>query len=166
MSTASDGALAARLVGAWVLEAYEAEDADGIVRQPFGPAPVGLLVYGADGRMAVQVMDPRRPRWERRVAEAERRAQMTAGADGYIAYAGRYEVEADGGAPTIVHHVEISLVPNWVGRAQRREAVLDGDRLRLTAEPPEVAGRTTIPRLMWRRDGAGARGALIPPRGR
>jgi hypothetical protein len=146
--------LAERLVGAWVLEVYEAEDPDGTLREPFGPAPVGLLVYGADGRMAVQVMDPRRPRWERRAPEAARRAQMSAAADGYIAYAGRYEVE-ETAAPTVVHHVEISLVPNWVGRAQRRAAVLDGDRLRLTAEPLEVAGRTTIPRLTWRRDGAG-----------
>jgi hypothetical protein len=154
MSAARDPTLAARLVGAWVLETYVAEDPDGTLREPFGPAPVGLLVCGADG-LAVQVMDPRRPRWERRVPEAERRADLTAGAEGYIAYAGRYEVEADGGTPTVVHHVEISLVPNWVGRAQRREAVLDGDRLRLTAEPLEVAGRTAIPRLTWRRDGGG-----------
>jgi hypothetical protein len=153
MSAAGDPALAARLVGAWVLETYEAEDPDGTVREPFGPAPLGLLVYGADGRMAVQAMDLRRPRWERHASEAERRAQITAGADGYIAYAGRYEVEAGGGPPTVVHHVEISLVPNWVGRAQRRQAVLDSDRLRLTAESIEVAGRTTIPRLTWRRDG-------------
>jgi hypothetical protein len=150
----SSPSLAERLVGAWVLEAYEAEDPDGTLREPFGPAPLGLLGYGADGRMAVQVMDPRRPRWERRAPEGARRAQMSAAADGYIAYAGRYEVE-EAAAPTVVHHVEISLVPNWVGRAQRRAAVLDGDRLRLTAEPLEVAGRTTIPRLTWRRDGAG-----------
>jgi hypothetical protein len=104
--------------------------------------------------MAVQVMDPRRPRWKRRAPDAARRAQMSAAADGYIAYAGRYEVE-ETAAPIVVHHVEISLVPNWVGRAQRRAAALDGDRLRLTAEPLEVAGRTTIPRLTWRRDGAG-----------
>jgi hypothetical protein len=153
----SGATLAERLVGAWVLEAYEAEEPDGSLRAPFGPAPVGLLVYGADGRMAVQVMDPRRPRWERRAPEDERRRQLTAAVDGYIAYAGRYEVE-DGAVPTVVHHVEISLVPNWVDRPQRRTAVLDGDRLQLTAQPLEVAGRTTIPRLTWRRDGTGAAG--------
>jgi hypothetical protein len=105
--------------------------------------------------MTVQVMDPRRPRWERRAPEDERRAQVTAAADGYIAYAGRFEVE-ETAVPTVIHHVEISLVPNWVGRPQRRTVALDGDRLRLTAPPLEVAGRTTIPRLTWRRDGRGA----------
>jgi len=144
------GSLAERLVGAWILEAYEAEDPDGSVRAPFGPAPAGLLVYGADGRMTVQVMDPRRPGWERRVDGPERLRQMGAGAEGYIAYAGRFDVEEDP-VPTVVHHVELSLVPNWVGRPQRRTAVLEGDRLRLTAQPLEVAGRTTIPRLTWRR---------------
>jgi lipocalin-like protein len=148
--------LAARLVGTWLLEAYEAEDPDGTVSAPFGPDATGLLVYGADGRMAVQVMDPRRPRWDRRASEADRRAQVTAAADGYIAYAGRFEVE-ETPVPTVLHHVEWSLVPNWVGRPQRRAVVLDGDRLRLTAQPLEVAGRTTIPRLTWRRDGAAGR---------
>jgi len=61
-----------------------------------------------------------------------------------------FDVEEDP-VPTVVHHVELSLVPNWVGRPQRRTAVLEGDRLRLTAQPLEVAGRTTIPRLTWRR---------------
>src|ERR1700754_5082688 len=99
--------LAERLVGAWILEAYEAEDPDGSVRTPFGSAPVGMLVYGPDGRMAVQVMDPRRPRWERRAAGAERLRQRGESAEGYIAYAGRYAVEEDL-VPTVVHHVEIS----------------------------------------------------------
>ena len=103
--------LAERLVGAWILEAYEAEDPDGSVRAPFGPAPAGLLVYGADGRMAVQVMDPRQRLGAPR-GRARAPAPMGTGADGYIAYAGRFDVEEDP-VPTVVHHVELSLVPNW-----------------------------------------------------
>ena len=45
--------------------------------------------------MAVQVMDPRRPAWERRADEPERLRQMGTGATGYIAYAGRFDVEED-----------------------------------------------------------------------
>lgn len=139
-----------RLVGAWVLESYEACDPDGSVHEPFGPDPVGLLVYGADGRMAVQAMDPRRPRWTRGAPEDQRRAERTAAADGYIAYAGRFELE-DGEEPVVVHHVETSLVPNWVGRPQRRAVALDGDRLRLTAPALDVGGRAGVPVLTWRR---------------
>ena len=139
-----------RLVGSWVLESYEARDPDGAVHEPFGPAPVGLLVYGADGRMAVQAMDPRRPRWTRDASEDQRRAERTAAADGYIAYAGRFEVQ-DGEEPVVVHHVETSFVPNWVGRPQRRAVALDGDRLRLTAPALNVGGRAAVPVLTWRR---------------
>jgi hypothetical protein len=142
-----------RLVGSWVLESYEARDPDGTVHAPFGPEPVGLLVYGADGRMAVQAMDPRRPAWARDAPDEERAAERAAAADGYIAYAGRFEVE-DGDAPVVVHHVETSLVPNWVGRPQRRAVALDGDRLQLTAPALDVGGRTTTPVLTWRRGAA------------
>ena len=142
-----------RLVGAWVLESYEARDPDGTTREPFGPEAAGLLVYGADGRMTVQVMDPRRPRWEREPTEVERQAERAAAADGYIAYAGRFEVE-EGEEPFVVHHVEITLVPNWVGRPQRRAVALDGDRLQLTAPALDVGDGTTVPVLTWRRAGA------------
>lgn len=144
------GTLAERLVGTWVLEAYETRDAEGGAGAPFGPEATGLLIYGADGRMAVQVMDPRRPRWTRGAPEPEWLAQRAAAADGYIAYAGRFEVEA-GDPPTVVHHVEVSLVPNWVGREQRRALALDGDCLRLTAPAERVAGRDATPVLTWRR---------------
>jgi hypothetical protein len=101
--------LAERLVGTWLLEAYVSDEPDGTVREPFGPDATGVLVYLPDGRMAVQVMDPRRPRWARGADGDERRAQVAAAAEGYIAYAGRFEVE-DGPPAVVVHHVEISLV--------------------------------------------------------
>ncbi len=147
--------LAERLVGAWILESYEADGPDGTVSTPFGPDATGLLVYGADGRMTVQVMDPRRPRWERRAAEDERRAQVTAAADGYIAYAGRFEVEetrrADGHPPrrdqSRPELGRAAAAPH--GRARRQPAAPD-------RQPLEVAGRTTIPRLTWRRSASAA----------
>jgi Lipocalin-like domain len=57
----------------------------------------------------------------------------------------------DGEEPVVVHHVETSLVPNWVGRPQRRAVALDGDRLRLTAPALDVGGRAAVPVLTWRR---------------
>ena len=150
-----------RLVGSWALDSYEARDPDGTVHEPFGPEPAGLLVYGADGRMTVQAMDPRRPSWDRDAADEQRSAERTTAVDGYIAYAGRFEVE-DGPEPVVVHHVEISLVPNWVGRPQRRAVALDGDHLRLTGPPLDVGAGPAVPVLTWRRDAA----APLPPSGR
>lgn len=46
-----------------------------------------------------------------------------------MAYAGTYEIDGN----SVVHYVDISLFPNWIGGEQRRIARLDGDRLALLA---------------------------------
>ncbi len=134
-------ALAARLVGAWSLVAYEAIAPDGTVEHPLGRNAAGLLVYTAGGLMTVQLMRPGRPPWTRDAAPSP---------EGYLAYAGRYEV--DEAARTVTHHVELSLLPDWVGRPQVREADLDGDRLRLTTPPSRIGDReAAVARLTWQR---------------
>ena len=67
----------------------------------------------------------------------------------FIAYSGRFRV--DGG--DVIHQVEMSLFPNWVGTTQRRHVALeaDGDRLVLTSDPFVVRGRLGVQRLTWER---------------
>lgn len=133
--------LTAGLVGAWELVAYEAITHDGgETEHPLGDDAAGLLVYTDGGRMSVQIMRRHRPRWTSRTPPS---------AEGYLAYAGRWE--ADESARTVTHHVELSLLPNWIGRAQVRAAELEGDRLRLTAPPDRIGGREAVARLAWRR---------------
>jgi hypothetical protein len=50
-----------------------------------------------------------------------------------------------------VHHVELSLFPNWVGSDQERWVELAGDRLTLSASPLLLAGKQQVPRLVWER---------------
>jgi hypothetical protein len=133
--------LATGLVGAWELLAYEATAEDGgEIEHPLGDDAAGLLVYIGGGLMSVQLMRRDRPRWTPGAAPS---------AEGYLAYAGRWEV--DEAARTVTHHVELSLLPNWVGRPQVRQADLAGDRLRLTAPPERIGGRVAVARLSWRR---------------
>jgi len=67
----------------------------------------------------------------------------------FVAYAGRYRIEGD----AIVHTVETSLFPNWVGTTQRRLWTLSGDGGTLTLESPPIAlrGVTRRQRLTWTR---------------
>lgn len=58
--------------------------------------------------------------------------QVRAAYIGYVAYFGTYDVAADGSS--LVHYVEGSLNPDWVGGEQRRALRFDGDRLILSAE--------------------------------
>jgi Lipocalin-like domain len=51
----------------------------------------------------------------------------------------------------VVHHVELSLFPNWVGSDQQRWVGLAGDRLTLRASPLLLAGKRQVPRLVWER---------------
>jgi hypothetical protein len=58
----------------------------------------------------------------------------------------------------VIHHVELSLVPNWVGSDQERWVELAGDRLTLSASPLLLSGKQQVPCLVWERvdpDGPG-----------
>jgi hypothetical protein len=48
-----------------------------------------------------------------------------------------------------VHHVKLSLFPNWVASDQERSAQLAGDRLTLSASPLLLAGKQQD--LTWER---------------
>jgi hypothetical protein len=67
--------------------------------------------------------------------------------EGFVAYVGRYSSHSD----RVVHHVELSLFPNWVGSDQERAVQLAGDRLTLSASPLLLAGKLQVPRLVWER---------------
>jgi hypothetical protein len=66
---------------------------------------------------------------------------------GFVSYAGRYSFLGD----RVIHHVELSLFPNWVGSDQQRSVELTGDRLVLSASPLLLAGKHEVPRLVWER---------------
>ncbi len=56
--------------------------------------------------------------------------------DTYVSYCGRYEFQGD----VVIHHVELSLFPNWVGVDQERLAELRGNRLTLSTRPMVLGG--------------------------
>jgi hypothetical protein len=67
--------------------------------------------------------------------------------EGFVAYAGYYSFHGD----RVVHHVELSLFPNWVGSDQERWVELAKDLLILSASPLLLAGKQQVPRLVWER---------------
>ncbi|PYR88670.1 MAG: hypothetical protein DMF84_27290 [Acidobacteria bacterium] len=134
----------ARLVGTWRLVLYETVDEAGRRSRPYGDA-VGRLTYDPDGNMTGQVMRPNRAP----VSLGEGNAQQVRAAYiGYIAYFGTYEIAGDGQA--VVHRVEGSLNPAWVGGNQVRAMRFDGDRLILHATV-EKGGAIVRHELTWER---------------
>ncbi|MDQ1257860.1 MAG: hypothetical protein QG656_2468 [Candidatus Hydrogenedentes bacterium] len=137
-----------QMAGTWRLVSFNIQDANGQTTYPFGEDAQGRLIYEANGRMAVQLMDPSRPDFVSPDPIAATEAEMRAAFDGYTAYYGTYSVDPE--AKTIVHHVETSLIPNWVGTDQQREFEYDGKLLTLKGSLLLGGVQGTV-RLVWER---------------
>jgi hypothetical protein len=146
-------ATAADFVGTWRLLEYSFIHEDGAVEHPWGAAVCGYLIYSAEGYMSGN-LSPARD-WQSRSARlaAAFKAHDGAGAlrsarrREYIAYTGRYTVEGD----TITHHVETSLIPNWIGKPEVRYYRLEGDRLTLRTGQIRSGIHSVIAELAWAR---------------
>jgi hypothetical protein len=121
------------------------------VDYPYGSRPVGLIAYEKDGCMAVQVMGERRALFSTLdkssgTVEETRNAFLS-----YEAYFGTFEVDEATGS--VIHRVEASLFPNWIGTEQRRRASISGSRLTLETPPLPYEGSMMTRALVWERIG-------------
>ena len=137
------------LVGTWCLVSCEVRDDAGRVSHPWGPDAVGYLLYTADGHVAVNLMSAGRPRFAGDDIKGGTAAEKVLAAETYAAYCGTYELRGD----VVVHRIEVSFFPNWIGE-QERLVELAGDRLTLGTRPLPVGGREQTFRLVWERVGA------------
>jgi Lipocalin-like domain len=135
------------LVGGWRLVSWENRAADGQVTYPMGPDPNGYVIYAADGRFSVTISRRGRAGFAAGDLLGGTIEEQARAVEDFVAYAGRYSFHGD----RVVHHVELSLFPNWVGSDQKRWVELAGDRLTLSASPLLLAGKQQVPRLVWER---------------
>ena len=96
------GTPATAIIGSWRLVSYEDRDSDGVAAYPYGRTPAGMLVYDATGHMAIQIMKQPPPHvasadWDKFTVN-----ERVALYDGYVAYFGRYEVDASRGV--VIHY--------------------------------------------------------------
>jgi Lipocalin-like domain len=135
------------LVGAWRLVSWENQAADGQLTYPMGTDPIGYVLYTADGRFSVTISRAGRAGFAAGDLLDGTAGEKAWAMESFVAYAGRYSFHGD----RVIHHVELSLFPNWVGSDQQRWVELAGDRLTLTASPLLLAGKQQVPRLVWER---------------
>lgn len=139
----------AQLLGAWRLLAWEAIGEDGTIDHPMGDDPQGVVVYTPDGTMMTTLGRAGRTPITGGDMLAGPDQERVAAFGSFIAYQSRFRM--DGG--DVIHQVEMSLFPNWVGTAQRRhvEVSPDGRSLVLSSDPILVRGRMSRQRLAWER---------------
>jgi len=136
------------LVGVWKLVEYSTADPDSGERfHPFGRNATGYLMYTAGGRMSALLQAENRPRFSggnRINAPVEQRAEAFSSS---TAYMGRYTFEGE----RVIHHVELSTNPDWVGADQLRYPKIDGNRLVITTPPLPTRpdGKLRVSTLVW-----------------
>jgi len=147
--TPEEDAIRAGLVGAWRLLTWESIDDAGAVDHPMGPDAEGVVVYTPDGTMMTTLGRRGRMPITGDDMLAGPDAERLASFGSFIAYTARFRIE--GG--DVIHQVEMSLFPNWVGTAQRRHVQLaaDGRSLILSSDPFLLRGRMSRQRLSWER---------------
>jgi hypothetical protein len=135
------------LVGTWRLISWENRSLDGEVSHPLGQDASGYIAYNEDGYVFVAIMRSGRTPFAAGDLLSGTTAEKAAAAETYVSYCGRYEFHGD----TVIHHVELSLFPNWVGVAQERLVTIDGNRLTLSTRPLLLEGRQQTAHLRWER---------------
>ncbi len=112
------------IVGAWRLKSFVRVTADGAQYDQLGAHPDGYLLYSADGRMSVLMVDGDRPAPKHSPPDPAERAALH---ETMLAYAGTYRVDGD----KIVHHIEMAWDQTRIGSDQVRFFSFDGGQLRL-----------------------------------
>jgi hypothetical protein len=134
-------------VGAWRLLSFEMRTTEGQVSYPFGRDAVGYIMYTENGYMSVAFMSANRRRYASGDILGGSTEEKVAAVDSYISYCGRYKVQGN----KVIHHVEASLFPNWIGMDQERFFRLDGNKLYLSTPPTLVSGKQQTSYLIWER---------------
>lgn len=114
-------------LGTWHLVGWSVQYDDGTLHKPFGDNPSGVLVYSADGGMAVCLHDPNP------LSEVPT-----------FAYAGRYHIEND----KIIHEVLSGTATSMIGSTAVREAEITDQSMVLSVKS---AKRRRHDRISWRR---------------
>jgi len=140
------------LIGTWRLLEWTFTVDDSRPTRPWGGNPAGLLTYTEDGRMSASLMSNGRPGAPTRTLSAAPIEIRAAAAAGYLSYAGSYSMDGN----DVLHHIELSLMPNWVGTTERRliewAPSENGFDLILSTPPTKTdGGRLAVNRLHWER---------------
>lgn len=119
------------IIGTWTLLGYWTQYSGGEKFYPLGRDARGYITYTDAGFMMGTMQRAGPPKFavsDRLQASVEEKVRAF---DDYVTYCGRWDAEGD----DMIHHIELSLLPNWIGESQRRHARWHGpDRVDLVGE--------------------------------
>ncbi len=133
------------LVGTWKLLSLELRLPDGLTKYPWGKDVVGQLLYSSDGYMSGSFMKRDRSNFAATDIMAGTPPEFAAAMKSYVGYAGAYRIEGN----RVIHHVTVSLFPNWIGTDIDRFWEIQGHKLTLNTPPLVFGGIAGTAALVW-----------------
>ncbi|MFH1178751.1 MAG: lipocalin-like domain-containing protein [Candidatus Bathyarchaeota archaeon] len=130
-------------IGTWKLVSVETRREDGSLHRK--GTRTGYIIYSADGYMSVAFMKEGRKVFAAGDIRGGTVEEKVEAIDGYVSYCGKYEVAED----RVIHDIEVSLFPNWVGDKQERFYRFEGDTLTLSTPLQLVGGINLSSHLVW-----------------
>ncbi len=134
-----------QFIGTWRLISCEIRDSEGQVSYPFGEDALGFLIYTDDGYMSGTLMRANRPHFAVGDVLGGTLEEQAMATQTYLAYCGRYEIQDN----KVIHHVESSLFPNWVGVDQARFFEFKEGKLVLSTPQILASGKESVGYLIW-----------------
>jgi len=151
--------------GVWKLTEWSVtQNATNTTRLPFGGHVDGHIIYSPDGWVSATLMEKNRPALSQdRLATGQLKQQLLSNPQaplsqeevskvvpwflagfGYISYCGPFEIDD----MNVHHHIQNSMMPQWVGTTLVRNFSFDeqGNQLTLSAEQED-----TTDKLVWQR---------------
>lgn len=136
------------ILGTWKLVSVSSTSANGEQdNAPFGTNPAGFLTYTQDGRMSAMISFGGRKRLSSSDSNSAPVEEQAEAYRTFVAYAGRYELNGE----TVIHHVEICSIQDWVGTDLIRSFRLKGDRIVLSTPTALIDGKVQSFELIWQR---------------
>jgi hypothetical protein len=132
-------------IGTWKLVSIETRNKDGQVFRR--GKRIGYLMYNEEGYMSVAFMKKGRQKFTSGDIRGGKVEEKLSAIEGYVSYCGRYEVKDS----KVIHHIEVSLFPNWVGVKQERIYEFDGERLTLSTPLMLVGGIQLSTHVIWKK---------------
>ena len=135
------------LIGTWKLISLVDIPEGGEPEYPHGKSPKGILTYTPEGYVSVHIMTNPFPEVDTLSTKtpADKWKEVF---DSYVAYFGTYSIDAID--MIVVHHVEGSNWPEFIGTSQRRRFRYSADRLIFFGEYTRTGTKYTYERLFER----------------
>ena len=148
---APKGQVAKLIVGTWKMTGAETRivDGSGPTTLPRGKAPAGYIIYDAQGRMFVQIMNSDETRPARKGEAAMTEKEQAQAYTSYTAYYGRYTIDEND--QSVTHHVEGSVNPRNIGNGMKRFVEVSQDKLSLNTFAKGPDGKERVTLRMWER---------------